>query len=162
MVSTIKIAPRPLSTPAGLGDRFRVSAFAELQAREAFRWAESTFSNHPDASVSLRRIWRALALAEDRHLQWLLQRMDALGVAIQERPVSDQLWRSLIGCLHPADFCHYMANAESWGKRAAERFAEALSGRDPQSAKIFRLIAQEEQAHIAVAHQYFPHYQKTH
>ncbi|MDE2293081.1 MAG: hypothetical protein KGL53_13450, partial [Elusimicrobia bacterium] len=68
---------RPVGTPEGVADRLRSAAFAELQAREAFRWAAESFSDAPE---ELRAQWRALALAEDRHLGWLLGRLAARGV----------------------------------------------------------------------------------
>ena len=41
----------------------RIAAFAELQAREAFRWGAATF---PDAPEELRAAWRnALPMGEE-------------------------------------------------------------------------------------------------
>lgn len=145
-------APRSIQTPQGVADRLRAAAFAELQAREAFDWAASYFE---DAPPSARTAWRGLALAEDRHLKWLLNRLSELGFGISERGVSDQLWVSLRSCATAKEFAFYMASAEERGRRAGERFHEAMLEKDPKSAEIFRKIAEEEVEHIALATKYF-------
>lgn len=139
--------PRGLETPAGLGDRLRTAAFAELQAREAFRWAADRYG---DAPAWLRDGWRRLGDEEDKHLGWLLARMNALGVDPAERPVSDGLFKSLTRCADWRTFAAYMARAEDRGRAAERRFEEALAKSDPETAAIFRAIADEEDAHIAL------------
>ncbi len=145
-------APRSIDTPEGIGDRLRTAAFAEIQAREAFIWASGRFEEAPE---ELRRIWKSLALAEDRHLRWLLSRMQELGVALDERRVSDQLWISLRSCQTAREFALYMASAEQRGRIAGEKFHQAMIKRDEITAEIFRKIAEEEVEHIAVASRYF-------
>ena len=76
---------RGINTPEGLGDRLRTAAFAEFQAREAFRWAVSRF---PSAPGRLRETWELLAGEEDRHFGWLVGRMAELRVDPAARPVS--------------------------------------------------------------------------
>ena len=145
--------PRSISTREGVGDRLRAAAFAEIQAREAFNWAASRFE---DAPPSLRQAWQGLALAEDRHLQWLLSRLSELGIDVRERKVSQHLWLSFMACASAQEFAVYMANAEERGRKAGERFHKALYPADPVTAKIFGKIAEEEVAHIALAAKYFP------
>lgn len=144
---------RPLETLEGIGDRLRSAAFAEIQAREAFLWAADTFQDAPPA---LKTAWRGLALAEQRHLDWLLKRMEELNIKVDERLVSDHLWHSLISCKTACEFAHFMVNAEERGRQAGERFHQALLSIDPVSAAIFGKIAEEEVAHIALASTYFP------
>lgn len=144
--------PRSLVTREGVGDRLRSAAFAEIQAREAFLWAASHFQ---DALPDLRRAWTALARAEQRHLDWLLTRMEELRIDIQERAVSDHLWISLISCTSAREFAFFMANAEERGRKAGVRFHQALSSTDPVTAEIFRKIAEEEVSHIALAQKFF-------
>lgn len=146
-------ATRSIQTREGVTDRIRAAAFAEIQAREAFLWAADRFD---DAPQSLKRAWRALAQAEDRHLNWLLTRLADLGSDVKDRRVSDFLWESLIGCTSAREFAHFMANAEERGRQAGVRFHQALFATDPVTAEIFRKIAEEEVAHIALATQYFP------
>jgi len=146
-------APRSLDTFEGIGDRLRSAAFAEIQAREAFLWAADFFEEAP---VELRQAWRSLALEEQKHFSWLIQRMETLHVDIQERRVSDQLWISLTRCQSPKEFALYMASAEERGRKAGIRFQEALATKDPISAQIFGKIAEEEVTHIALATQFFP------
>lgn len=146
-------APRSIKTQEGIGDRMRSAAFAEVQARDAFTWASEHFE---DAPLSLRRAWASLAIAEQRHLDWLLKRMEELGIDVRGRQVSDHLWRSLISCKRAEEFAIYIANAEERGRRAGERFHQALRDRDPITAEIFHKIAEEEVSHIALARKYYP------
>lgn len=146
-------APRSLKSREGVGDRLRAAAFAELQAREAFLWAADRYG---DAPPGLAGEWRRLAAAEDRHLGWLLGRLKALALRPEERPVSDRLWRSLTACPDACSFAAFMAAAEERGRQAGERFREALSESDPETARIFGAIAEEEVSHVALASRYFP------
>lgn len=145
--------PRSLDTFEGIGDRLRSAAFAELQAREAFLWASTHFE---DASESLKIAWVDLSQAENRHLHWLLKRLDELGIPVKSRRVSDQLWDSLQSCKTAREFATYMASAEERGRRAGLRFHEGLSKIDPITAEIFRKIAEEEISHIELVHRFFP------
>ena len=144
---------RSLDTNEGIGDRLRAAAFAEIQAREAFLWAASHFD---DAPLSLRAAWKGLALAEQRHLDWLLNRMRELEIDVKERMVSDYLWISLISSRNAPEFAHFMASAEERGRKAGARFHQAMYKRDPITAKIFGKIAEEEVSHIALAYEYYP------
>ena len=144
--------PRSASTPVGIGDRLRAAAFAEIQAREAFSWAGSRY---PDAPPRLRAVWADLAAAEDRHLGWLLRRMEELDVDPAGRPVSAALWRSLTSCDDAETFCRWMADAEERGRQAGETIGAALADVDPTTARLFATIAREEVAHIAVASRFF-------
>jgi uncharacterized ferritin-like protein (DUF455 family) len=146
-------APRSIQNPDGIGDRLRAAAFAELQAYHAFLWAADRFEDTPPA---LKSAWRGLALAEQRHLRWLLDRMESLGIPVPGRKVSDQLWHSLVSCKSAHEFAIYMASAEERGRRAGERFFEAMRGSDPITAEIFRKIAEEEIEHIRLAERFFP------
>ena len=139
-------APRGMNTEEGLGDRLRVAAFAELQAREAFRWAADTLLGASDA---LRASWRRIADDENRHLEMLLGRMAELGVRPDARPVSDRLWRSLRECKTVPIFVAYMRTAEERGRAAEESFRRKLADRDPVTSAIFGKIADDETEHIA-------------
>lgn len=150
--------PRSLDTLEGIGDRLRSAAFAEIQAREAFRWAASHFSDAPE---DLRKAWVILSEAEDKHMGWLLQRMKDLEIGIQDRKVSDQLWNSLLSCQTAEEFALYMASAEERGRVAGVRFQQNLAQRDPITANIFGKIAEEEVAHIDLAYQHYPHPRRT-
>ena len=146
-------APRSINTPEGIADRLRAAAFAEVQARDAFNWAADRFEDAPE---DLRRAWRTLAHAEERHLQWLLTRMQELGVEIGARKVSDFLWQSLIQCKTARDFAIYIASAEERGRKAGVRFHEAMAKSDPVSSAIFGKIAEEEVSHIELALRFYP------
>jgi uncharacterized ferritin-like protein (DUF455 family) len=136
-----------------VGDRLRSAAFAELQARTAFLWAAERF---PEAPGPLRDAWLRLAAEEDKHLGWLLARMDEIGADVAERPVSAQLWESFISCTSARQFAQWMAGAEERGQEAGERFARRLGGVDSVSAALFAQIAKEEAGHVALAKRYLP------
>lgn len=145
--------PRGIESREGISDRLRTAAFAEIQAYYAFLWGAQYFTDAPE---SLKTAWRGLALAEERHLNWLMNRMKALGLDVQERPVSDWLWVSLLNCKDAREFAVFMASAEERGRKAGVRFQQALAKVDPESAAIFGKIAEEEVEHIRLAAKYFP------
>lgn len=145
--------PRSLNGPEGLGDRLRSAAFAEIQARDAFLWACEHFTDAPER---LKKAWKLLARSEQKHLDWLLNRMQELQVPVEERTVSDHLWHSLQACQSAREFALYMANAERWGQKAGEKFQAAFAKKDPITAGIFKRIVEEEYAHIRIAHLFFP------
>lgn len=145
--------PRALSTLEGVGDRLRSAAFAEIQAREAFLWAAEKFQG--DAPEGLIQAWQALAREEDKHMNWLLRRMQELEISVQDRRVSLHLWVSLTACQSAKEFALYMSSAEQRGRTAGLRFYKDLVAKDPVTAEIFGKIAEEEKTHIELAHRYF-------
>jgi uncharacterized ferritin-like protein (DUF455 family) len=149
-------ASRALTTPEGIGDRLRSAAFAELQAREAFLWAADRFAGLQDTPAGLTDAWRALAREENKHLGWLLQRMEDLQQTPEARGVSDFLWVSLIHCKTAVEFARFMASAEERGRVAGESFYASLKDSDPTSAALFQTIAREEVSHIELAERFFP------
>lgn len=151
--SALAPAPRQIETKEGIGDRLRAAAFAEIQAKEAFLWASNTLHDAPDA---LKKAWIGLSKAEDKHLKWLLDRMQELGIDPKERAVSLRLWDSFMSCKTAKEFAIFMANAEERGRKAGERFYQSIKNIDPISAEIFRKIAEEEVEHIIHAEKFFP------
>lgn len=143
-------APRPrgFHTAEGLGDRLRVAAFAEKQAEAAFLWAAEAFDDVP---VGLREAWRRIGAEEGRHLAMILDRMAQLSVAVEGRPVSDRLWRSLRACVTASEFAAKMRAAEERGKTAEESFRRSLAQRDPVTAALFGRIADDEAEHLRAA-----------
>lgn len=144
--------PRGVTTPEGVGDRMRTAAFAELQAVHAFRWAADRYGDAPDG---LREEWRAQVADEERHLAMILGRMAALGVDPAERPVSLGLWRKLSACGDAESFCILIAEAEERGRRGGLALVEAVQGRDPVTAAVFKEIAADEVAHVALADRFY-------
>lgn len=144
--------PRPFRDPEGLGDRLRTAAFAEFQALRAFGWAAKRFDDVP---AELRQRWTELVDDERRHYDLIVGRMAELDVAIEARPVSMALWRSLKACETGRDFGIYIASAEEWGRRAGVTLVKALEKSDPATAAVFREIVEDEIEHIALADTYF-------
>lgn len=150
---TLPPSPREILTKEGIGDRLRAAAFAEIQAREAFLWAKNKFIDAPE---NLKSTWVGLAKAEDKHLHWLLTRMQELGIDPKEKAVSLRLWDSFMHCQTALEFSVFMANAEERGRKAGERFYQNILKIDPISAEIFRKIAEEEVEHILTVKKFFP------
>ena len=146
---------RSFRTPEGICDRLRAVAFAELQARDGFRWAAATFD---DAPQELRESWLHLAEEEDKHMRWLLERLEELGGRIDERAVPDSLWLSLSTADSPKDFAWRMMTAEERGMEAGIKLEVVLAPIDKKSADLFARIAEEEAEHIRLANQFFPEF----
>jgi len=144
--------PRPMNIPEGLGDRMRTAAFAELQAIAAFGWAADHFQDVPQ---TLRDDWAAQVPDEIRHYEMIRRRMEDLGLDLTERPVSISLWESLQECATGKEFCIRIASAEERGRRAGIRVVRYLEKSDPETAAVFREIAADEVAHVALAKTYF-------
>lgn len=145
-----------MTSVEGRGDRLRAAAFAEFQAREAFLWAAETFAHEPGLPSGLTEAWQELARQEDKHMKQLLRRLEELGQSVRGRPVSDFLWKSFMSCDTAERFARFMASAEERGRIAGERFYEAISPVDAETAEIFKQIALEEIEHIRLAERYFP------
>ncbi len=145
---------RSIVSPEGIADRLRSAAMAEIQARDAFLDAAERFADR--APLGLIRAWRALASAEDKHLGWLLERLEDLGQEVDGRRVSAQLFRTLSGCADPERFSRYMAHAETRGMEAGEKFRVRMADVDPVTARLFGVVAEEEADHIRLAYRWFP------
>jgi uncharacterized ferritin-like protein (DUF455 family) len=143
---------RSLHTLEGLGDRLRLIAFAERQAFHAFTNAQVRFKEAP---AGLIEAWGWVALEEAKHEKWLLKRLQELGQHVNAVPVSLALFESLEKCQTARDFAYYVSDAEERGRIGAEKFAETLASRDPETAKIFAQIALEEREHIALVKRFF-------
>lgn len=143
---------RSLNSPEGLGDRLRLVAFAERQAFHAFNEARIRFT---DAPSGLLKAWEWVALEEAKHESWLLKRLNELDQDVSAVPVSLNLYHSLAKCESARDFAFYVSDAEDRGRIGAEKFAEVLKTRDPETARIFAQIAFEEREHIALVNKYF-------
>lgn len=143
---------RALHTPEGLGDRLRLVAFAERQAFHAFTAAALRFT---DAPKELIEAWKWVALEEAKHESWLLKRLEEIGQDVSSVPVSLNLYYSLQKCQTAKDFAFYVSDAEERGRVGAEKFADVLAQTDPVTATMFKQIAEEEKAHIALVHRFF-------
>lgn len=141
-------AIRAISTAEGVGDRLRVVAFAELQARDAFRWGAERF---PDAPAEWREEWLRFAEVEDRHAKMLLSRMAELGVEAGSRTVTDKLTRLCRMSEDAITFLFLLSSAEERGMEAGNVLAKQMEAHDAASAAIFAQIAEEEIEHVASA-----------
>jgi uncharacterized ferritin-like protein (DUF455 family) len=140
---------RKMEAPGGVSDRLRVVAFAELQARDLFRYGAARFEGQ--VPEEWRRDWLRFAEVEDLHAQLLLTRMAELGISPGERTVSDKLSRLCRAAEDPVVFLFLLSSAEERGMEAGVVIGEQMKALDPHSAAIFARIASEEVEHVAAA-----------
>ena len=138
---------RPLANAGGVEDRLRLVAFAELQARDLFRYGANRFSENVDWAAS----WSRFAEVEDRHAQMLLHRMEELGLDLGARTVSDKLSRLCRAADDPVLFLFLLSSAEERGMEAGFVLGREMAKVDPVSARLFEQIAQEEVEHVEAA-----------
>lgn len=143
------IKTRPMNTFEGLIDRIRIAAFAERQAYYAFLEAARIFAD--EVPAELVETWKRIAEEEAKHEGWLLNRLVELKQDVAEIPVSLGLYQSFSKCEKARDFALYISDSEERGRVAGLKFAEFLKVNDPETAKIFSDIAEEEIAHVALA-----------
>lgn len=143
------IKTRPMNTFEGLIDRIRIAAFAERQAYYAFLEAARIFAD--EVPAELVETWKRIAEEEAKHEGWLLNRLVELKQDVAEIPVSLGLYQSFSKCETARDFAFYISDSEERGRVAGLKFAEFLKVNDPETAKIFSDIAEEEIAHVALA-----------
>ncbi|MEA9355624.1 DUF455 family protein [Bacteriovorax sp. PP10] len=143
------IKTRPMNTFEGLVDRIRIAAFAERQAYYAFLEAARIFAD--EVPAELVETWKRIAEEEAKHEGWLLNRLVELKQDVAEMPVSLGLYQSFSKCETARDFALYISDSEERGRIAGLKFAEFLKVNDPETAKIFSDIAEEEIAHVALA-----------
>lgn len=142
-------AIRALASPGGVADRLRVVAFAELQARDLFRYGAERFSNQ--VPVEWQENWLRFAEVEDLHAQLLLTRMAELSLEPGERSVSDKLSRLCRAADEPVTFLFLLASAEERGMESGQVLGTQMKAVDPVSAAIFARIANEEVEHVEAA-----------
>ena len=137
---------RPLAGQGGVEDRLRLVAFAELQARDLFRYgAEKFASSAPEGWI---KDWLRFADVEDRHAQMLITRMKELELDPGGRTVSDKLTRLCHGAEDATLFLFVLSGAEQRGMEAGQILGEQMSAIDPASSAIFAQIAREEVEHV--------------
>lgn len=147
------VKPRPLSTDEGIIDRIRIAAFAERQAYYAFTEAIKIWSS--DVPAELVKAWEKIALEEQKHETWLLNRLVELKADVANVPVGLGLYHSFTRCTSAQEFSLYISDSEEKGRLAGLKFVLALNDRDPVTAKIFSDIALEEIDHVALSKKYF-------
>jgi uncharacterized ferritin-like protein (DUF455 family) len=142
-------AIRAMNGTDGVADRLRLVAFAELQARDAFRSGAARFEGA--IPEELRQTWLRFAEVEDRHAQMLLARMTELAVEPGARAVSDKLTRLCEKATDPIVFLFLLSSAEERGMEQGKLLGEQMLQVDEASARIFLQIAEEEVEHVQMA-----------
>lgn len=140
---------RGLSAPEGVADRLRLVCFAELQARDLFRYGAEKFRGiAPPDWIS---DWERFAVVEERHAQMLLTRMSELKVEPGARAVSDKLSSLCEAAPDALTFLYLLSSAEERGMEAGNILGRQMQAVDAESAAIFARIAEEEVEHVAMA-----------
>lgn len=147
---------RALGVPGGVEDRLRLVAFAEIQARDLFRWGAERFAAEIPAAWGAK--WREFAEVEDLHAQLLLTRMQELGLDPGARKVSNKLHRLCHSAADAVLFLFLLAGAEERGRDAGLVLGKQMQAVDAQSAALFRRIAEEEMEHVAMANHILSQY----
>ncbi len=147
---------RKMDAPGGVADRLRVVAFAELQARDLFRYGAEHFAG--SIPEEWRTSWLRFAEVEDLHAQLLLSRMAELGLNPGERTVSDKLSRLCRAATDPVVFLFLLASAEERGMEAGMVLGTKMEPIDPVSAALFARIAAEEVEHVEYATRFLASY----
>ena len=139
---------RSIQSAEGIGDRLRIVAFAELQAREGFLWGVEQFREAPS---EWREYWKEFSQMENCHAQLLLDRATELNLKLEERAVSDSLFKSFLKAKTPEAFFYLMATAEERGMDIGLSMVDTMRSIDEKSAEVFYRCAKEEVEHIEAA-----------
>ncbi len=142
-------AIRGLTALDGVADRLRLVCFAELQARDAFRYGAARFAE--TAPKAWIEDWLRFAAVEERHAQMLLDRMAELGVEHGAKAVSDKLTALCEAAPDALTFLFLLSSAEERGMEAGSILGKQMQSVDPVSAAVFAQIAEEEVEHVAMA-----------
>ena len=111
-----------------------------------------------DVSQGLRDKWQEQVPEEQLHYDLISQRIAALGIAVNGRPVSLSLWESLAQCQSGREFCIKICSAEERGLQAGLRLIRHLESEespDQETIAVFQKIVADEVAHVALASDYF-------
>ena len=122
----------------------------ELQAVELFAWALLAF---PTAPVEFRSGLLGILADEQRHCRLYIERIEQLGHAFGDAPVSGYFWNKLATMSSPARFVAAMglvfenANLD----HALDAVAVAEGCGDHESAEVLRRVHRDEVRHVAFA-----------
>lgn len=125
-----------------------IMANHELQALEVMAWTLLAF---PDAPAPLRRGLVGIMAEEQRHTQWHLERLSALGMSFGEIPVNGYVWRrstesqSLLEYLARLHLTFEGSNLDH-SREFESRFRAAA---DLASAAVMHAIHRDEIRHVA-------------
>jgi uncharacterized ferritin-like protein (DUF455 family) len=119
----------------------------ELQAAELMCWALLAF---PEAPRAFRKGLLGICRDEIRHMAMYAEALDRLGTRFGALPVNDWFWQRVPSAPDPLSFVSVMGLGFEAGNldhaaRFAARFEEAG---DAEGARIQRIVAEEEVAHV--------------
>lgn len=133
----------------GVVDRLRLVCFAELQARDLFRYGAKKFLGiAPQEWIDS---WEMFAEVENRHGQMLWDRFHELGGSIESKAISNKLYRHCISTEDYILFLFLLSSAEERGMESGYILSDQMHSVDPKSAEIFKQIAEEEVEHVESA-----------
>ncbi|MCO5142295.1 MAG: hypothetical protein M9962_04300 [Oligoflexia bacterium] len=145
-----------LSQDNGVVDRLRLVCFAELQARDLFRYGAEKFKTI--APMEWIESWLQFAEVENRHGQMLWDRFIDLNGIIENRAVSNKLYRHCLSTEDHILFLFLLSSAEERGMESGYILSEQMDLIDKKSANIFKQIAEEEEEHVESATRFLKDY----
>ncbi|MEM6296879.1 MAG: DUF455 family protein, partial [Myxococcota bacterium] len=140
--------------PLARGRLLHAFANHELLAIELMALALLRFD---DAPAAFRRGLVQTIAEEQRHLSLYCERMQALGVAFGEAPLSGFFWRAMASLESPAAFVAHMSlTFEQAHLDFATHYAAAFSRiGDEASAAVLRTVLDDEVGHVALGLRWF-------
>lgn len=151
-------APKaPMQVPDTLRERgWLLHAFAnhELLATELLALALLRFT---DAPAAFRRGLLQTLREEQRHLALYLERMNAMGVAMGDRPSSGFFWRAMSGIDSPRVFvAHLSLTFEQANLDFATHYRDAFAAAgDTRTAAVLQTVLDDEVGHVALGLRWF-------
>ena len=154
VVERAERVPRSLAESRSRAQLLHTLAHHELQAAELFAYGVLAFAESPP---EFRKGLLRLCQDELRHLNLLVERIQALGFEFGEFALRDWFWLRVPTCQSPAEFVSLMGlGLEGANLEHSARFANALrAAGDNESAEVLELIGAEEVAHVAFAGEWF-------
>lgn len=122
----------------------------ELQAAELFAWALVAFPDTPDA---FRRGCLKILADEQRHCRLYIERLEALGAAFGDWPLSAHFWNKVLSIETPLQFVCTMgltfenANLDF----CREHIDAARAAGDEATAAVLEAVHHDEVAHVRFA-----------
>ncbi len=139
-----------MADPAQRARILHAVANHELQAVELFAWALLAF---PGAPAEFRRGVARILGEEQSHVRAYAARLDELGMAFGELPVSAYFWGKIGAVATPAQFvCAMGLTFENANLDHTLAYAAAARrAGDPRTAKVFEQVHADEVTHVGFA-----------
>lgn len=143
-----------LETPRGRAQALHFFANHELQAVELMALALLRF---PDAPPAFRREVATTLIDEQEHTRLYITRIEELGFAFGDLPLSDYLWRAMRSMRHPQDYVVHMSltfeQANLDHSRHYQRAMQTIG--DHLTAALLQRVYEDEIRHVKLGVRWF-------